>query len=388
MTTLANIISILNDRRGDTTNNSVDMTADGFRAINGALDIWNQTHEWEFQIEKSIINYNPGISYYTIPMSGTAVVYKAPINLKYYKGSKTKEFDFMSESSFDSSPLSRNRFAISTVGQTARVRVHASGDMMQIDPAASLTSNGTWIGASAISNVATDSYEYFDLGSSVSFDYSGTSGTITKTLDTGIDLSKYRGRSSLYWNMDSTVWTNWSSATLKIGTDSSNYYTASVTSDYLGEAPTSGQWSKFKIAWSSLTAVGSPTITDIKYIQLTIAFSSNPSSIMRIENFFISEDVPLLFEYYSNAMVISGTTKYQKFQNSATTTDNPLWTGQWDFVTESFVNSVLEILFAMTGEYSDMNIAINKVTDIVKNLKSKLPSRRRYPGMEMKFETE
>lgn len=382
--TLANINSTINDRRRDTGSTAIDMTGDGFRAVNSTLQVWNQSHDWEFQIEETILNYNEGITYYAVPTA-----FKAAIDMRYYKGLRRSEFDMVSETMFDSDTLTRRRFAISTTGQTERLRIKGTGNTLQIDPSSELTSNGTWVGATAISNVATDSYEFFDLNSSVSFDYSGTTGTITKTLTTGVDLTEYQNRSSIYWNVYFPSVTNWTSMTLKIGTDASNYYTASVTTDYLGQSLTANQWAKFKIAWSSFTTVGSPTITNIAYIQLTIAFSIDPAATgFRIEDLFISENIPIVFEYYSTNMVqaASGGAKTQIFSNSSNTTDTPLWTGKWDFITESFINSVLETIFWMTGEYDDMALATKKIETIVNNLKQRIPSRRRYPEMAIKFD--
>jgi len=387
-TTLSDINNLINDRRRDSGSNSVNMTTEGFRAINGTLDLWNQMHEWEFQIEETLINYNEGITWYSTPSNGTASILKAPVDLRYYKGGRTKEFDMTSSSGFDSDILTPRKFAISTKGQTEYLRIKAAGDKIDLDPATALTSNGTWVGATAISNVATDSYEFFDQNASLTFDYSGTSGTLTKTLTSGVDLSKYKNRSSVVWNHKSSTYTNWTSMTLKFGSSDSAYYTASVTSDYLSNDPTADQWNKFKIAWADLTTVGSPDITDIVYIQLTIAYSVNPANAQWIENLFVSENVPLVFEYYSNNMVSDSGTKTQKFTDSSDTNDTPLWTEKWDFITESFINSVLEVIFFITGEYTDMAAVQNKVAQIVNNLKTKLPSRRRYPEMAMKFDIE
>ena len=383
-TTLADIVSLINDRRSDTGTNSIDMTGDGFRAINSALNIWNQQHEWEFQIDKYSFNYNEGITFYNTPRSGTVSIFKAPLSMNYFKSPANKSFDMVSDSSFDQETLTPRRFSINTRGQTERMKVKASGNNMQIDTASELTSNGTWIGASAISSVATDSYESWEQASSVSFNFAGTTGTITKTLTSSIDLTPYINRGSVYWNVDSTVWTNWTSMTLKLGSSASVYYTASVTTDYLSDTPSG--WTKFKIPWSSFTSVGTPDYTAINYIQLQIVFSSDPAAVMRIENFFISEDVPMVLEYYTTYMTNSAGTKAQTFGSATATTDNPLWSGKWDWVTEGFVNSVLEIIFWMTGEKEDMLKAESNVIKIVDNLKKKLPSRRKYPEMAMKFD--
>lgn len=383
-TVLGDITTLINDRRRDSGSNSINMSAEGFRAINSTLDMWNQIHDWEWQIEESIINYNEGITYYSVP-SG----FKAPIDLRPYRASgKSHEFDMVTASGFDSETLKTKRFSVTNLGQTEYLRIKYPGDRVQIHTLGDIT-DGTWATATAVSNLATDSYDYFDLSSSVSFDYAGTTGTITITLDNAIDLTKYLNRSSIYWNTKFTTYTNWTSITLKLGSSASAYYTASATTDYLGRTPTASQWNKHKIAWSSFSKVLSPNIAAINYIQFTIAYASDPAmTAARIENLFISADVPLTLEHYTTNMVcaISSSAKTQKFATSTATNDFPLWSGKYDFVNESFCNSVLENIFFMTGEQMDLALTQAKVTAIVMNLRQRIPSKRRYPEATMKFD--
>lgn len=380
-TTLANLNSTINDRRRDTGSGSIDMTGDGFRAINGTLQVWNQMHDWEFQIADTSVTFNKGLTYYSLQSD-----YKAPIDVTYYKGSRNLQFAMTSAPNFDTTTLETRRFAIDTSSQVGYLRLEAAGDVSPI-LTATTTTDGTWVGATAISNVATDLYEHFDLGSSVSFDYSGTTGTLTVTGFNPIDLTRFRNRSAVVWNMYMASVTSWTSMTIKVGTDASNYYTGSVTTDYLGRVPTASVWNKFKVAWSALTTVGSPTITNITYFQLTLAFSVNPSATgFRIENIFATENVPITFTYYTSNMVTDSGTKTQIFTDAADTDDNPLWSGTWDWVTESFVNSALETIFWITGQYDDKKLAMDRITEIVNNLKVRMPSRRRYPEIKMTFD--
>lgn len=385
--TLLDINNLINDRRRDSGSNSINMSVEGFRAINSTLDLWNQMHDWEFQIEKNIFNYNEGFTWYSVPTA-----FKSIVDIRNYRNPRTSEFEMVSASSFDSETLKQKRFSVATVGQTEYLRVKTSGDYAQLHTLRNIT-DGTWVGAGAISNLAADSYEYFDLSSSVSFNYSGTTGTVFIIFENGIDLSKFVNRSAIGFNTNFPTYTNWNSITLKLGSSAtaylSDYFTASVTTDYLGVAPTDSQWNKFKIDWSDLTKVGNPDVTDIDHAQFTVNYSSNPAiSALRIENLFISENVPLMLEYYSTNLVVaaSSSAKTQTFATASTTSDSPLWSGKYDWVNESFINSCLETVFFMTGEYTDMSVVQSKVAVIVDNLKKRIPSRRRYSSTSMKFE--
>jgi len=378
-TDLAYINSLVNDRRRDTGTGSVNMSTVGFRAINSTLQIWNEVHDWPWTIKTVNFNYNPGVYQYTV-----ASDFKYPITLQKYTPvlGKKGSYSLVSPFKFPSS-LYPQKFAVSNVAAVQYLMVKSTeGNTTALEPATSYNGNGTWVGATAISNVATNDYEGYSWPSSISFDYSGTSGTLTNSTLTALDLTMYQNRSNLYYDVYFPTVTSITSASLKWGTDASNYYTVTSTTDYLGNAFIIG-WNRIKFAWSSPTTVGTPTITSIGYLQMTVAFSVNPSATgFYFQNVFISENIPLTLTYYSTNMVTTlAGVQAQLFASAAATTDTPLWTGRWDVATEPFINSVLEIIFNITGETTDMQIARQKILDIVTPLKQRYPSQRKYPTM-------
>lgn len=381
-TTLATVNNLINDRRRDTGTNSVNMTTVGFRAINQTLLLWQQLHDWEFTIEEQLVDYNQGIMHYALNSD-----YKSPYDMRPYKGSRKQEFDMVSQSNFDSEELKKNRFAISVKAQTERLRIQSSlGNKAPLHTATTYDGNGTWVASGDASNVTTDTNEYFELSGSVNFDGNGTSMVMTNSTFTSIDLSDYEDRSNVYFNIYLPTVTNLTSITLRFGSSASAYWTETITSDYLTDSFIVG-WNKLKADWG--TKVGSPDSSAIDYLQVTLTWSqSTTDTDFRLENFFCSENVPLIFQYYSTNMVkdASDGTKRQVFDDAASTTDLFLWSGKWDFVTEGFVDSVLEYIFWITGEQEDFNIARIKIQEIVNNLRVRLPSRRRYA--EMQFEIE
>lgn len=389
-TNLAGITTLINDRRRDTGNQSVDMTTVGFRAINSTLQIWNDAHDWPWTIKNVNFNYNSGID--TYPLDSIVTDFKYPLTLKYYKpNNKITEFWMVSPLRFQSAYLWTRRFAVAVLGGVQTLNVKSiDGNQASLNTASAYNTNGTWVGASAITNVGTDNYEGFSLPSSVSFQYNGSSGTLTNDGNTfttfkAVDLSIFQNRGNIYFDIDIPLTTNLSSFTLNWGTNSSNYYTATVTTDYLGASFIVG-WNRIKIPWSNIpTTVGTPTITNIKYLQLTVTTSgSNNLGLFRVQNFFVCDNVPLTLTYYSTNMVTTTVgVQSQVFASSAATTDTPLWTGRWDMATEPFINSVLEIIFWITGETQDWQIAEKKVLDIMTPLKTRYPTQRRYPTMQI-----
>lgn len=387
---LNDINTLINDRRRDTGAGSIDMTTVGFRAINSTLRIWNEVHDWPWTIKQVNINYNPGI--YTYPLDAIVSDFKYPLTMKFYKpGNSTAEFWMVSPLRFQSAILYSRRFAIQVVSGIQTINIKScDGNAASINTATDVTTNGTWVGdGTTITNVYSDQYEGFDWPSSVGFSFSGTTGTITNSTFIPVDLSIFQNRSNVYFDLFPASVTNLTSMTLKWGTNSTNYYQSTVTTDYLG-ASFQAMWMKIKAAWSNPTTVGSPTITSIGYIQLSITCSGSTNlGVFRMQNFFASENVPLQLTYYSTSMVQdeADINQFQIFQNSANLTDYPLWSGRWDVATEAFINSVLEIIFWITGETSDMQIAMDKVNTIVEPLKRRFPTQRRYPTMQIVTDT-
>ena len=382
-TTLLTINTLVNDRRRDATANSIDMTGDGFRAINGALQVWDQQHDWPWQITKTTIVYNEGVTFYPLAAS---LAFKAVVNLTPSTPRlQADTFYYISSSKFDSDFIHQWKFAVDTQTQQQYLRLKYSGGYGQLSQATQVTNNGTWTGATAIANLTNDAYGGNDFQACIKFDYSGTTGTLTNSTLTAVDVTRFAQNSHIYFKVYLSSVTNFTGFTLKVGTDSANYITASGTTDYLGNTPVVG-WNKFRIAWDgTTTVVGTLTLTSFQYIQLTLTYSVNPSTTgNRFENFFISEDVPLNLQYYSHFAttdVSASNAPAQVFTDSAATGDPTLWTDRWDFVNEAFVNSVMEIITWMTGETDDRNIAIERIKGFVDPLKSKLPSKRLYPEM-------
>lgn len=384
-TTLANINNLVNDRRRDNTSDTLDMTQEGFRAINGALQIWDETHDWEWQIAKTTINYNEGVDSYLISSS---LAYKAILDVRPQRLTQiSDELEYLSNNRFDSDTIHSYKFAIKTEAQNQYLRLKYVGNKAILNSTTTLSDNGTWIGATAISNVSTDKYESFNGDGSIKFDYSGTTGTLTNSDMQSIDVSRYAQRSTIYFDIYLQDVSNFTSITLKVGSSSNDYITGSITTDHLGNQLVNG-YNKCKLVWDgNSTVVGTLDNTAFNYIQVTIAYSSSPSTVSnRIENFFISENIPMTLEYYSHNMAIdvsSSNALLQIFNDSSATTDTTLWSGRWDFVNEAFVNSTMEIINWINGDSTSRDIAIERIGAFVEPLKARLPSRRRYPVMTL-----
>lgn len=385
-TDLAYLVQLAKDRIRDESGQSIDFEQNGFRAINSTMQIWNEVHDWPWTIKDININYNAGID--TYPLFAPAVSdFKYPLTLRYFKPhGRSNEFWMVSPLSFYSRYIYSDRFAIQNLSGQQSIQIHSAiGLNASIQTATDYNSNGTWVGAGSISNVGTDNYEGYRLPSSVSFTYNGTSGTLTNSTFTAVNLSIFQNRGNIYFYVYLPVVPPSLSFTLQWGSDAGDYFSSSATTDYCGNDFIVG-WNTIKIGWSNIpTTVGTPNVAAIDYLNLTMASTNTNVGQVLVQNFMVCENVPLTLTYYSTNMVETdpGGVQSQTFASATDTDDFPLWSGRWDVASEAFTDSVLQILFWMTGEYTDWQIAMSKIQDIILPLKQRYPSQRRYPTMQI-----
>lgn len=379
-TTLGDIKQLINDRRRDSTSNSVDMGTDGFRAINGALQIWDTEHDWTWQEESFKVNYNPGIDTYALD---SELSFKSIIDVRGGDSqTKSMEFYYISNNKFDSEKIKQNIFAIDTDQQRKYLRLKMNhGFKLSLASAVKVDGDeGVWQASGAVQNLTDNPFESYSGLGSLKFDINGTLGALELTGGRSLCVARYQERSSIFVDVFLQEVDLLSSITLKVGSDASNYITGAVSTDYLNRKFQVG-WNRIRLNWTgTTTVVGTPDVDHFGYISVQFDYVSNPSSKgNRLENVFISENVPVVVDYYSHFMAVDASEKKTAvFANPAEDDDLALWSGEWDFVNEAFVNSVLEIIFWMTGETQDRDIAIERIRSFVIPLRDKLPSRKRF----------
>lgn len=199
------------------------------------------------------------------------------------------------------------------------------------------TDGGEWVADTTNSdalNVTDDSIEYKQGSGSINFDLdvsqSGNNrGTIYNSTFSALDLSDFEDLASfVFWVYLPDV-TYTTSVTLYWGTDSTNYWSATSTTDVNGSAFVAG-WNRVAIAWSGSTMTSTPDSSDIGYLRFDINYgASQPDDTdYRIDDLTIVRAEQLTFYY---------TSWYVGTNNSGTsltaytaTTDIPFYSGQYD----------------------------------------------------------
>lgn len=178
--------------------------------------------------------------------------------------------------------------------------------------------NGTWTGSSDATNVRTDSQRYKEGGGSVAFDSNGGATTVVMTnsdMD-AVDLTDYNDKGVVFmWvNLPATMP---SSIALKWGSSASAYWSVTATTRYNGLGFVPG-WNLIGFAWEGATETGTPTITAVNYLQLTITNSAATALTgYRIDFFQVKTGVELNLKYYSKYLLKNSSgTRQEEFSDS------------------------------------------------------------------------
>lgn len=174
----------------------------------------------------------------------------------------------------------------------------------QISDCDSYDGNGTWINVSDTTNIRTDNQRYKQGAGSVAFNTSGGSTTISlenSTL-TAVNLSQIVGKGYVTMWVELPNTTLPTSFTIRVGSDSSNYYemTASVKQSGLPFIP---GWNLLGFHLETATTVGTPDDENIDYFRFTMTYPSVVSAIFRIDDIWARFGKECTLKYYSKYLV-------------------------------------------------------------------------------------
>jgi hypothetical protein len=147
-----------------------------------------------------------------------------------------------------------------------------------------------WTATSTASNVRINNQNYVSGGASVNFDLAAggnpSTGYISKTLTSPVDLSTQYNQSSLFFWLYFPTGADIISVELRWGTNSTNYYSRVLTVTQTGTSIQNG-WNLFKADWKGATVQGSPTSL-ISYLYIGVTYNGNAQTAIGADN-IISE---------------------------------------------------------------------------------------------------
>jgi hypothetical protein len=163
--------------------------------------------------------------------------------------------------------------------KTLRIAYNNSSRSIGINPANSLTGNGTWAASGTASNISVNNLITDNGGSVISFDITAGAGYLTNSTMTALDLSAHLNQSGIFWDIYVPTASRISSLEIRWGSDSSNYWEATgITTQFDGNALVNN-YNQIYTLWQNATKIGSPDATKIKYVRLTFNASNSISGV-------------------------------------------------------------------------------------------------------------
>lgn len=205
--------------------------------------------------------------------------YAQPSDIKKYKlvdiPAQAKrsdgQWDLVTAEEFDrTKAFNRGMLAFDSYDSIRTLKISSNVDDLSLvlSPLSGITSSGTWTAFGDLTGIASDTDDYVKGSGSIKGNISAAGGTTcgiqTSNLNSA-DITNYLGgNSSVFIWVEITDPTNITNYILRLGSSSSSYYSKTVTAQNDGTAFTSG-WNLLRFDLSSLTTVGTPTVTAITY---------------------------------------------------------------------------------------------------------------------------
>lgn len=252
-----------------------------------------------------------------------------------------------------------------------------------IEDCDSLTNSGTWAadtsGSDAL-NLTVDEEEFKTGTGSFNFDLVATQSAndyaiIQNTTMTAMDLSEYEDISSFLFQVYIPDKEYTTSFTLYWGSDTSNYWSATATTDMDGAAWSDG-WNRVKIAWEDATKTGSPDIDNIDYVGIKMIYnaSQGDDTDYRIDDIILCRPEKLTFHYITWKLGVDNSGD-DIFAFGATT-DVPYFSGMYDQLKYPVAHKAAAILFNVLRLREDAMIEDKEATKTLSKIKRLIPSSR------------
>ena len=271
---------------------------------------------------------------------------------------------------------------------------------MVVSQLESLTADGgTWTADTSTSdatNLAVNNNDFTEGDGCLSFDVDVSQSGNNKAGIYNTDLSAEDLTDSLdldYFLLDIQFpdVTYITSVKLYWGSDTSNYYSVTVTTDINGSAfVASPTFNTLKFAWLGSTITGTPDITAINYIRIEVNYSASQADAtsFKIDNLRLVRPEILTFYYASwNVGTNSSGTELKAF---TATSDIPYFSGQYDDLKYAVAHKAVSLCFKNLRLYGEADKEeleslkqVNKIKKIIP--KSRTPEEKNFKVRGIRF---
>ena len=245
---------------------------------------------------------------------------------------------------------------------------------------ATTSGGGTWaVDAvnSDATNITIDTAEFLQGTGSLNFDVdvsqsANNRATIINSTITSKDLSTLTDIGSFVFDAYIPDVTNYSSFTLYWGSDSSNYYSATVTAD-IDNASFSNGWNTIKVNWADATKTSSPDDTAIAYYRIDFNYTGSQAddTDFRLDDFRVMHPERMKFIY--NSWKVGADNSSTELTAFAATTDVPFFSGTYDQFRYYVAHKAAEYLLRQMGQHEQANFERAEADTQMKSIQNLFP---------------
>lgn len=242
----------------------------------------------------------------------------------------------------------------------------------------SYNTDGEWISSSNISDITRDTLLPYYAGSCMKFTIDAASPSEIQNTTIGTkDLSDYEDEGFFFVPVYMPSASSFTSVTFKIGSSSSDYWTATATTDFNGNAFVDG-WNLVAFDWASMTETGTPVVTGIDYAAVGFVTTGSQIQNVRLDNIIVSIGKYFKLRYYSNYFFQNSSGAWIEnatSNNDVLMVDNTVYQLYLDYcVVEAYENSHD---FNYRPQDSETQVALNRAKENLKNYEARYKSEIR-----------
>ena len=192
---------------------------------------------------------------------------------------------------------------------------------------------------------------------------------------TDVDLTDHEDVSSLllrFWLPEATSFT---SVTAYWGSDSSNYWSRTETTDMFGATMVEQAWNRLKFNWADATKTSSPDIAATDYLRIDLNYGAGyaDATAARIDEIIMVRPEKMVLHYNSWAIAETSTSDSTKLYELTATTNVPWFSGTYDFFITYAAHKTAAILFREMGLYQDAEVEDREAEREKQKLNKKFP---------------
>jgi len=386
MITVATIQTELNTSIGDSSTDRVS-AAERLQAISEAC-IWVQEElANDLQNYTYSLDYYDTINYYKVTsdiadlLEGGDLRREKDKQLQSFTHKSSREMaEDIAQGSGESSWTIERKDTDTYVG----VNHHSTYGSIQIGTLDSTTADsGTWTidtTNSDATNLTSDTTEFKQGAGCLNFDIdvsqsANNRATIINSTYGSMDWSSSEDLTAIVLRAYIPDVTDFTSFTVFWGTDSSNYWSATTTTDINSTAWVNG-WNRFKVEWEDATATGSPDSSDIGWLRVDFNYGAGQGddTDYRLDDWKLIKPENLTFHYITwKVGVDNADADIFKF---AATTDVPYFSGMYDNIMYPVAHKAASIIFRNLRLKEESAFELSEADKALTRVRKLIPSSR------------